>query len=150
MKKIFLAILVSAITAFGFQTISAQKSKDRMIRGGRCIKDLKLNNIQKDKFNEIRFAQKEIIIEIDAKLKKNRLEVEKIMVSKNIIESKLMKLIQNGSNLRAYIMESKTKMWLDVYNILDDEQKEKWTNHFRHMGERFMEHGNDLKFKYRP
>jgi Spy/CpxP family protein refolding chaperone len=155
MKKLFSAVMVVIFITLGFQSVSAQINKNKMKRGERNLKELNLTDSQKLKFKEIRFANEEANIDIEAKIKKNRLEMKKIRLSENIDEEVLMNLIDKGSLLKSELVKSKTRMWLNIRNILDDEQKKNWANHFnykRERGERFFNgdrgmrgHGKDFR-----
>lgn len=145
MKKLFFVLTVIMISSLSYQITFAQKIDRNFTRGDRGIEELNLTDIQKENFNEIRFAHQETNIDVNADLKKNRLNIKKMMASKNIDETQLINLVENGSKLRAQKMRSKVEMWLAVYNILDDVQKEKWTNHFNNFGERGKRFRNDKR-----
>ena len=141
MKKLVFAILVLGLSLVSFTDNLARQPKNRNFdRPNRIVKELNLTELQKEKFTEIHLAQEEIKIDIDAKLKKNRLELKKLLLKGEINEQKIMELTDIGSNLKADLRKSRTKMWFDVYKILNENQKIKWTKHFTRMiqkGERF-------------
>jgi Spy/CpxP family protein refolding chaperone len=140
MKKSIFAILVFAFISISIQSLLAQQRGNRTMKGKMAFQELNLTETQKEKFNEIRFTQQESEIEIEAALKKNRLELKKMLASNNFNESDLMRLIDKGNDLRASKQKSKVKMFLTMRNILDDDQKKIFAERFQKMalmGNRF-------------
>lgn len=133
MKKIFFIITAILLTSFSTQVL-AQNLKGKKIKAKKTFEALNLSEIQEAKFKEIRFEHQERKIDIESELKKNRLEVKKLMSSKNIIEEELMKFIDKGIKLRSELQKSRVKMWYSIYNILDEEQKEIWQDKFTRFG----------------
>jgi len=133
MKKIIFLITVVFITTFSFQ-VSAQNNKGKMIKAKKAINELNLADQQEEKFNQIRFEHQEKKIDIQAKLKKNKLEIKKLMSLNDLDEQKLLNFVDKGSKLRDELIKSRTNMWLSIYNILDDDQKEIWKDKFQQFG----------------
>ena len=140
MKKSTLSLIAVLLLVFLTQNSYAQKNQDRMNRIEKGLKELNLTDIQKKKFKEIRFANQEAKIENESELKKNHLEIQKIIASNKIDEGKLLTLVGKANDIRGEIQKNRVKMWLEMYNILDDSQKQIWSENFEHFGnERFME-----------
>ncbi len=99
---------------------------------------LNLTDEQISKISDMRFEQEKLELDVKNKIDQNRLEVRKMMLHNKINENLLLKLTQENSEYRAKIKLSDIKLWLEIYNILDDVQKEKWTSTF---GQRF---GRDM------
>ena len=133
MKKI-LIILIALITIIGTITTSAQRGRGEWKKGFNDCKQLNLTDEQQERFDKIKFEHQELKIELDAKLKKNQLEIKKLLSADNFNESDLMNLVQMSTDIRAEKNMSRTKMWLNVYNILDNEQKEMWKKRFNKIG----------------
>lgn len=133
MKKIIFIIVAILLTSFSTQ-IPAQNLKGKKIKAKKTFEALNLSENQEAKFKEIRFEHQEQKIDIESDLKKNRLQVKKLMSSKNIIEEELMNFIDKDSKLRSELRKSRVKMWYSIYNILDEEQKEIWQERFTRFG----------------
>ncbi len=137
MHKLKFAISTILITFFLLGITFAQKSKGNSKNFHKSkFEKLNLTEKQKEDFDKIRFSHEETTIDLTAKLKKNRLELKKMIGEKSIDGNELMKITEKGNNLRSELVTSKTKMWLEVYKILDDSQKEVWVKHFKMMGEK--------------
>lgn len=131
MKKIILIIILSIFSGSLFAQKPFKNKPDKnIIMHERIIQKLNLTEDQLKKLNQIKFSFEENRIELFAKLQKNRLEMKKMVKSSEINNSELLKLTEEGSRLSAELDKSRTKMWLDIYDILDDEQKIIWTENF--------------------
>lgn len=106
----------------------------QMNRIERMATILKLSDDQKAKVSDIKFKNDNIVLDAKNGIAKNRLIVRKMMTDNKIDESKLLSLTSANAKLRSKISESKIKMWLSVYKILDDTQKIEWTKMFGKMG----------------
>ena len=73
-------------------------------------------------------------LEARSEVEKHRLIVRKMMTDNNIDQEKLIKITSENSELQGKIKLSRTTMWLEVYNMLDDTQKEQWTKTFGQNG----------------
>ena len=138
MKKLVVLLLAASITFSS--AIFAQPFKHKPMDGKKRITQLlKLNDSQLKKFNEIRFTNQEKMIDLRAKIRKNQLKIREMAASKNISKSAVMNLVDKISSLRSTMAKQKMGMWFDVYNILDDTQKDIWVKHFGNMKK--MHHG---------
>ena len=133
MKKFGISIIVLLIILLGFNNADAQRDKRKIKNNNLGLKELNLTEQQKEKMKEIKFSLEEANIETEAKLKKNKLEIKKLLSNKNFDENELMSLVEKGSNLKLALKKSKVKMWLDVRNILDENQKVIWLKHFNQL-----------------
>ncbi len=136
MKKLFSAILILTIGFVFITDLYAQNSKGKMQRDKVGIEKLNLTEGQETKFDEIKFAHQEKVIDSNAQLRKNQLELKKIFASNGINEPDVMKLTEKSNNIRAELNKSKVKMWFDVNKILNDDQKQIWKDHFKNLGEK--------------
>ncbi len=102
---------------------------------------LNLTDKQKVKISDLRFAHEQMAIDTRSKIEKNKLFIRKMMMDNKVNENKLLSRTSDNSKLHSKIVESKTKMWLDVYKILDETQKALWTKNFNRM----MQHGKKSK-----
>jgi Spy/CpxP family protein refolding chaperone len=146
MKKSSILFLVASIL-FTSSNIFAQPFNRKPIDGQKRITQLlKLNDSQLKKFNELRFANQEKMIDLRAKIQKNQLKIREMAASKNITKSAAMNLVDEISSLRSTMAKQRMEMWFDVYNILDNTQKDIWVRHLGIMDK--MNHG--MKKGHKP
>lgn len=136
MKKLSIFIIVVGLAVSSFSQIIAKGFKQNFNKHERIVKELNLTDTQKEKFIKFHLANEEAALSTRAKLKKNKFELKKLLLTNNIDQSKIMKLTESSGNLRNQLLKSKTKMWFEVYNILDDNQKTVWKKHFVKMLQR--------------
>ncbi len=95
---------------------------------------LNLTDEQTTKISDLRFENEQMALEANSEIQKHRLIVRKMMTDNNIDQEKLLKITNENSELQGKIKLSRTTMWLEVYNMLDDTQKEQWTKIFGQNG----------------
>jgi len=140
MMRLFTSSLL-AIFFIGTTMIFAQPQKNfkrgsKDFNGFRVQTMLKLTDEQSEKFNDIKYNHQISVVDIQAEIQKNQIEVKKMMADNKIDSDKLLQLTNANSELHGKIKASKTQMWIDVYNILNDDQKETWTKTFNRLGRR--------------
>jgi len=142
MKRMIIASLLAAFF-LGTTSLSAQPQKPpRPMMGPKgsggfmMQKMLNLNDEQTATFNDIRYKHQMEAIDLQAELKKNQAEVRKMMADKTVNSDQLLELTKANNEILAKMRTSKTQMWLDVYNILNNDQKEIWTTRFSQFGNR--------------
>lgn len=91
---------------------------------------LNLTDEQTAKISDLRFEHDKMVLEARSEIQQHRLIVRKMMTDNKIDQEELLKITNDNSELKGKIKLSKTNMWLDIYNILDDTQKETWTKTF--------------------
>ena len=138
MKK--LSIIIIAMLILGNITAFSQPDMGN-IRGNRIKKALKLTPDQEKKFDDLKYQQQQGAIDIRAKIQKNRLELKKIMDSGTIDEKKVLQLTEENSKLQGDLKYSAVKQGLDVYKILNDDQKAVWTKFVSRMSDNGMMRG---------
>ncbi|MCX6168541.1 MAG: periplasmic heavy metal sensor [Ignavibacteriales bacterium] len=124
MKK--LSIYFIGLLLLGSYSIFAQPAKEGPPfgqRGDRIKTALKLTPEQEKKFDDLKYQHQQGVVDINAKIQKNRLELKKMIADGNIDDKKILQLVEDNSKLQGDIKYSATKHWLDVYKILNDEQK---------------------------
>ena len=149
MKRVFF-LLVMALLVIGI-SLNAQpqnghgdkmlKLKDKM-GCGNCMQapnermkaDLNLTDEQVLKISDLRFKNENLELDAQSEIQKNRLAIRKMMVDNKIDTKELLKLTSTNSELKAKIKQSKIVLWLDIYKMLDEAQKTKWTKTFEMFG----------------
>jgi Spy/CpxP family protein refolding chaperone len=132
MKKIIVVILVVMVSAIS--SSFAQPKRMNMQKHDAMVDKLNLTDAQEKQFNNFHYEHREKAIDWKAQLNKNQLEIQKLMSEKNINSAKLKEITKANSDIKAQMHSSRVDMWLNIYNILNDEQKEQWTKHFSNMG----------------
>jgi hypothetical protein len=130
MKKIIFIITCTAFLFTLFQPLNAQRNRSRKLDNDYSMEKLNLSDSQKAKFRSLRFDHKEALIDLESKLKKNKLQIRKLVTQNDFNEEDLYQLIESENDLRTEMAKSKLKLWLDVKDILNDEQKVIWKKHF--------------------
>ncbi len=139
MKKSFVFLLTVSIV-FSFSILSAQPFKHKpMQKPNGIFQQLKLNDSQLKKFNELKFDNQEKMIDLKAKIQKERLSLKKMITNGNINKSAALNIVDKISSLRSKMAKQKISLWFDVYNFLDNTQKKVWINNFDKMSR--MHHG---------
>lgn len=130
MKKVIVLMLCTLLLG----NILVFSQPDQMGSRGERIKALlKLTPEQEKKFDDLKYQHLQGAVDLRAKIQKNRLELKKIIDSGVIDEKKILQLTDENSKLQGDLKYSAVKRGLDVYKMLNDEQKEIWTKHFSRM-----------------
>ena len=135
MKKIFVFLMAVSFVFAG--NLFAQKNQvgpKNPARHNAFMQQLNLTEQQEAKFNNIQNDHQKEAIDLRAEIQKNQLEIKSMMQSGNIDEGKLKSLTNKNSELHAQMQNSRTEMWLKINNILDQNQKKIWADHFSQMG----------------
>lgn len=136
-------ILITSVLAI-ISSLAFSQPNERGIRNRNEVSPLRISQVlnlseeQSKVFNEFKYQNDLEVINIRTEIKKNHVELKKMLADNNIDGDRILSLTDNNSQLQSQLERSKTKMWLDVYNILNDEQKGKWTKFLNH----FIQDGN--------
>ncbi|MBS4033895.1 MAG: Spy/CpxP family protein refolding chaperone [Ignavibacterium sp.] len=117
-----IALLITTETAFA-QRMRMEQRLD-------CISELNLTEAQKDKIADIRTKHDKQMIDLRADLQKSILEKREYMRSKNIDRKKYLQLDDNIDGLRSKIRTAASNMKMDIYEVLDDNQKSVWSDQY--------------------
>lgn len=119
--------------------------------GHQQLKDLlKLTPDQEKQIQELRYQHQKDAIDVRAQIQKNRLELRKMISENNINEAKIFQLTDENSKLQGDLKHSMVKHLLDVYKLLDDNQKAIFAKHFEQFGGGFMKARMMERMKNRP
>ena len=139
MKKITLiaTILVIAATV---TAISAQQGRGRGtgrqmgFNIDRLTQELELTDAQATQIQKMHYEIQKSEIDLKSSKEKNRLEIHNMMANNEIVDSEILNLAANNSEIISDMKTNKIQLWLDVYKILNADQQVKWTKHFQRMG----------------
>lgn len=134
MKRIIIISLISTLLA----TVVFSQQNERRIRNRseisppRISKLLNLSEEQSKTFNEYRYQSELEKIDLQTEIKRNHVELQKMLADGIIDNEKILNLTSENSELQGQMKSTNVKMWLDIYNILNEEQKEKWMKLYNH------------------
>ena len=135
MKKLPLtiAILFGLFSALSFA--QPQSGKGQGMNGfgpepNFIEKKLHLNDTQAEEFQNLMTNMRKESIKIHSQLELKKLDVETTLRSKDFSPETLMTLSDDLDNLQNKLRKTRLTFWTDVYNILDDNQKEMWKKGF--------------------
>lgn len=94
---------------------------------------LKLTPEQQKQFDDISYKNQQSLIDIKSGIAKNRLDLKKMIKDRNIDDVKILQLIDENSKLQSDMKRSVVKQWLDIYKILNDDQKQSLLKHIGKM-----------------
>ena len=126
MKKLLFAVLATAI--FAISPIYAQGMMGHMqnhsqFNKAKLAKILNLTKQQIKQFQDMHYANQMKTIDLKAQIEKNRLRIKKMFTDGNINENKILSLTDENSAIQSKMKHSKVKMMLDMYKLLNKEQK---------------------------
>lgn len=129
MKKLKSITSIFALLLIAFTSIYAQPMKREKPMKGDNFFNLNLTEEQQSKFDEIRFANSEKMIDIKSELQKNKLAMKKLISNKDFSTDDLTSLVKKENDLEGQMKLARTDMWVKIYKILNPEQKEIWIKH---------------------
>jgi len=148
MNKIILAALISIITLISVR-LSAQgfgkRDGDRFNVRERIHEQLNLTEEQESKIEELRFSHESTMIDLKAELEKKELALQELKSKNNYTRDEFLALTDEIIKVKNKIELARAIHQMDVYEILDLDQREKW-NKFSH---RMHEMKKDFRFKHK-
>ena len=139
LKVAKLSYLLLILNLFGFQSMLSQ-NLELKIEGISVEQTRIIDSIgYKKQFNDLHYKHEEYVIDVKSQIEKNRLEIKKLFSDGNTDEASIIPLVQKNGDLKTELSISKVKMWLAISNILTEEQKDIWKDHFEGMRERFRD-----------
>ena len=138
MKSNLLSILTIIILTFSIQNIFAQDMSCHKREGHRfsMIQKLNLTDTQKDQISKLRLNQKMEMVDLKANLEKNKIEMMELKNNGNYTREQFISKVESINNAKNEIAISKANFQMDVYQLLDDNQKSEWNKYSSFFGER--------------
>ena len=123
MKKVI--SIAAAIFLVAAVSLIAQPMRGKGGMSHKNIKSmLKLTPDQEKQFDDITYKQQQAAIDLRAKMQKNRLDLKKMISEKTLDESKVLQITDENSKLQAELKRGMVTRWLDIYKILNADQKD--------------------------
>lgn len=128
MKTKFLLTLIAIFATGLFTSSFAQMERMRMHEKmhNRMEEKLNLTDAQKSKVEELRTNHQKKMIDLKADLKKKEVELRALRISEKFNRNDLLKLTKEISDLRASIANERANHLMDIYELLDNNQKKIW------------------------
>ncbi|MDY0083949.1 MAG: hypothetical protein RBR74_12265 [Ignavibacteriaceae bacterium] len=149
MKKILIP-LITVLVIIGFnQDAFAQKeqNKGRQYQRENHFDKLNLTAEQKSQIESLRFKNQEEMIKLRAELNLKELEMKKLKTSDNFSRKDVLKLTSEINEIKSKIDLAKTNHKMDVYELLDANQKKIWNEMDRNPG--FMKNKVNREFMHK-
>lgn len=130
MKSGFVVLLTVIISLlFVSQSFSQKRmhKKDEMRK--EFISQLNLTEEQSDKFDELRSENHKAMIDLKAELEKKQVEMKDLQKSENLKRADLLAKVKEMNEIKNEKALLKANHQMNVYEILDDTQKELWREH---------------------
>lgn len=127
MKNTAIAVIALIFAITLFVDVQAQNRMHMKDRSDRISDKLNLTEDQRKQIDDLRNKHQEQMIDLRAEQQKGRLENRKLRKSDGLNRSELLKQTQKMNSIRNKISEAKTNHFMDVYDLLSDEQRKIWT-----------------------
>jgi Spy/CpxP family protein refolding chaperone len=121
-----LAVII-AIVCFNQQTFSQKRNfKEGKYFRNELKENLNLTTEQEKKIANLRYTQQTAMIKFKADIDLKELEMKKLRESENISRADMVKLINEISAIKNQIALLRVNHQMDVYDLLDANQKKAW------------------------
>ncbi len=119
------SLLITLVLTLVFSSTSFSQKEQRE-RRGRDAQQLNLTPDQEKQIESKRIELKERLIDLKAQLEKKELERNKLFLNENISRTELINLAKEISEIRNEIEIERVNHSIDVYELLDPNQKVMW------------------------
>jgi len=99
-------------------------------------KSLNLTEEQQDQISTMKINHKMEMVDLKANLQKNEIELTSLKNKGNYTRDQYLSAIRSINSARDEIAISRAEFQMDVYQILDDKQKQEWNKMSFNFGER--------------
>ncbi len=124
---LFTIIIILLFNSFGYSQMRDRGDKD--MRGTRMemmMKKLQLTDDQQKKISDLRLQHQERMVDLTSELKKKELQKEKILSGDQVQRNDLLKITAEIGDVKNKIAAELVNHQMDVYNLLDANQKQTW------------------------
>ena len=130
MKSNFLSVLIVILTIIIVQDNYSQHRKDCGKNGDNfsMFQKLSLTETQQDQIETIRLNHQMEMIDLKANLQKKKLELTELKNEGNYSRESYLDNVNAINAARNQISNSRANFQMDVYQLLDDEQKKEWND----------------------
>ncbi|MCU7492182.1 MAG: Spy/CpxP family protein refolding chaperone [Bacteroidota bacterium] len=148
-----LAVALIAVLPLGSLFAQQQQGKGQGKMPGRqkMLQELNLSQDQKDQIQKLRTEHQKQMVDYRSDIAKTRLDIKNLFTSNNPDEDKILDLTKKVSGIQADMKASSIKNWFQIYNLLNDQQKETFRKMApmlrERMGEGFQKRGKGMMGK---
>jgi Spy/CpxP family protein refolding chaperone len=137
MNKMFAGSLIALllVLVIGSVSLAQEKRMKKDFKERRGIEQLNLNEDQKSKIQELRLQHQKSMVDLNAELKNHQLALKEIKMKKDFSRSEYLSAVEKLNEVKNKISTSHANHRMDVYEQLDNEQREK----FLMMGDRMRD-----------
>lgn len=137
-------IALGTLFLFSFVTFSQPKHKfQKKHFKTNMIEKLNLTDEQKESISDLKSAHQKEMIDLKADLQKKMIDMKETRKDPKLSREKLISAVEEINTIKNKIAISRVNHGMDVYELLNDEQKKIWQEH-----KPFKEHFK-MKFKER-
>jgi len=128
-------VIATTVTAISAQQERGRRTGRQMgFNIDRLTETLELTDAQTAQIQQMHYEIQKSEIDLKSSMEKNRLEIHNMVANNEIVDSEILNLAANNSEIMSEMKTNKIQLWLDVYKILNADQQLQWTKHFRRMG----------------
>ncbi len=148
MKLNIFAIIVVALTVLIGQNGFTQERMNCRKDGNqfRIFQKLSLTETQQDQIVNLRLNHQMEMIDLKANLQKKKLEMSELKNNGNYTREDFLNKVEAINSVKDEIAISKANFQMDIYQLLDDNQKKEWNKCSFNFGDR-KENRNKRKMK---
>jgi Spy/CpxP family protein refolding chaperone len=119
-------------TLFAANDIIPQRHGNNDRHDRTCINRLNLTDAQKEKFNDLHLSHKEKMIQLHSELELKQLDLEKLKSSESFSAQGYVNAAKEISAVESKIAEAKAEHRMDIYEMLDENQKKEFLSFPEH------------------
>jgi Spy/CpxP family protein refolding chaperone len=151
-KTIVSAALVILLLTLIFSLDAFAQREQRLGKAKMCVmieKKLDLTKDQQAEIEKLRDIHQKSMIDYQAEMKKLLLDVKNLWKAETPDKEQIEAAMDNISALRSKIQKERLAHWFDVYNLLDDKQKETFKEMRQKFGEGKFQRMHKMRCKFR-
>lgn len=93
-----------------------------------CIQNLNLTDTQQQKIKDLRLTHQEEMIKLRSEIDLKQLEIKKMFNNSDVSRSKYLSAVDDLSAVRNKLSQARANHKMDIYELLDDDQKKEFMN----------------------
>lgn len=126
--KVLITSLVTLFFFISVNTIFAQPEQkfNKRLYKERSIEKLNLTEEQENKISDLRTSHQKKMADYKAELEKAKIDMRDIRESSDISRNDMIAVVEKLNDIKNRMAIERTNHRMDVYELLNDEQKEIW------------------------
>ena len=135
--KIKIYVLIAILSFLSIQNVFAQeRNRQRDNCKQQCLNKLDLTDEQQEKIETMKLDHQMDMIDLKANLEKKKLELEELKNEGNYTREEYINEVEVINAAKDVIAIAKANFRMDVYELLDADQKKEWNEFSNNCGER--------------